>query len=159
MPTSAGITPAQLQWRNGTPYAADYGDIYFSDNGIDEVRRVFMAPAQIEERLSAASDFCIGELGFGSLNFAVCAEAALAKSATRLHFISFEKHPLDHRTWSEVADRYATQLPIYQELAPDSNSATRLASPGSIGGRITLSVFTAMPLMDSNICSSTRPIP
>ena len=143
MPTSAGITPAQLQWRNGTPYAADYGDIYFSDNGIDEVRRVFIAPAQIEERLSAASDFCIGELGFGmGLNFAVCAEAALAKSATRLHFISFEKHPLDHRAWSEVADRYGTQLPIYQELCRQ----TLPVLPGwhrrvLAGGRITLSVF------------------
>ena len=66
MPPSARITPARLQWRDGTPYAADYGDIYFSDDGIDEVRRVFMAPAQIEERLSAGSDFCIGELGFGT---------------------------------------------------------------------------------------------
>ncbi len=141
--SAARITPARLQWRDGTPYAADYGDIYFSDDGIDEVRRVFMAPAQIEERLSTAPDFCIGELGFGTgLNFAVCAQAALATSATRLHFISFEKHPLDHRAWSEVADRYGPQLPIYHELCRQ----TLPVLPGwhrriLAGGRVILSVF------------------
>ncbi len=139
------LTPANISWRggqrDGQPYADDYGDIYFSKEGIDEVARVFMAPCGLPER--AGERVIVGELGFGTgLNFAVCATRILADSKARLHFVSFEKHPLRAADWQRVADQYGTQLPIYRELV-----ATPLpVLPGwqrrvLAGGRITLSVY------------------
>ncbi len=135
------LTPANISWRGGQPYAEDYGDIYFSPEGIDEVERVFMAPCGLPER--AVDRLTVGELGFGTgLNFAVCATRILETSNAHLHFVSFEKHPLRAADWQRVADHYAGELGIYRELV-----ATPLpVLPGwqrrvLADGRVTLSVY------------------
>ena len=57
-----------------------------------ETLRVFLGPAAIETRARGAELFTVAELGFGTgLNFLVTAQVA---KAHRLHFVSFERHPL-----------------------------------------------------------------
>ncbi len=94
-------TPAaKLDWsRPRTPVASEFGDIYFStDGGLAETRTVFLEGCGLPEGWSDHPVFTIAELGFGSgLNFLATwqswAETAAPKQ--RLHFISFEKFPLD----------------------------------------------------------------
>jgi tRNA 5-methylaminomethyl-2-thiouridine biosynthesis bifunctional protein len=75
------------------------------------------APAAIGARLAEGTLAVVGELGFGTgLNFAVTAEVARACGA-RLHFISFEAHPIERGAFAAIARRRARELPIYAELA------------------------------------------
>ena len=137
-----GLTPATLVWQQDAPVSEQFGDIYHSHDGRQEVERVFMAPAHIEERMAGAEDFCIAELGFGTgLNFVVCAMAALRHPVTRLQWISFEKHPLTHADWSRVAATHP-DLPLYAELVEQAPPIL----PGwhrrvLADGRIVLTVF------------------
>ena len=138
------VTPARLSWRGDDPFATDYDDIYFATDGIAEVRRVFMQPADVSDRMANGQLRCIGELGFGTgLNFAVCAEAWLSSRADGcLHFISFEKHPLTQADWQRVGATYKSTLPIYQDLLQQPLPVL----PGwhqrfLANGRICLSVF------------------
>ena len=136
------LTPAALRWQRDTPVSEQFDDIYHSPDGRQEVERVFMAPARISQRMAASEDFCIAELGFGTgLNFVVCATAALRHPATRLHWISFEKHPLTQADWNRVAAAHR-DLPLYAELvsqAPPILSGWHRRVLG--GGRIILTVF------------------
>ena len=119
------LATARLAWRDGQPFASDYGDIYYSGDGIDEVERVFLTPAGLSRRnpvhistSNRTSHFglTVGELGFGTgLNFALCAQALTAQRQ-RLHFISFEAHPLSNEDWQRVA-RQRADLPLLTELA------------------------------------------
>lgn len=112
------ITPANIRWRGDQPSAADFDDIYFSADGIQETLRVFIEPSDILRRAEQQSDVCVAELGFGTgLNFAVLAREMLAQGNTRLHFICFEKYPLRQADWDTVAKQRRADLPIYNELA------------------------------------------
>ncbi len=153
------LTPAHISWRGSQPYADDYADIYFAADGIAEVDRVFMAPCALPAR--AGARITVGELGFGTgLNFAVCATRMLAESNSRLHFVSFEKHPLTHQDWQRVGRHYQDTLPIYAEL---------IANPPPVlpgwqrrvlaNGRVTLSVYhgdVSEGLADLNARQSAR---
>lgn len=90
-----------LEWKDGLPYSARYGDVYFSaDSGLGETRHVFLQGNGLAERfaaLSAGCNLCIGETGFGTgLNF-LCAWQLFEQTAVQgasLDFFSVEKFPL-----------------------------------------------------------------
>ncbi|UPW16982.1 bifunctional tRNA (5-methylaminomethyl-2-thiouridine)(34)-methyltransferase MnmD/FAD-dependent 5-carboxymethylaminomethyl-2-thiouridine(34) oxidoreductase MnmC [Agarivorans sp. TSD2052] len=121
-------TTATIHWNpEGTPVATDYDDVYFSvDNGLAESRYVFIEQNQLSERWLNHPSPCytIAETGFGTgLNFLATWQhyqqhlADNPNSAVkRLHFVSFEKHPLALKDlsqalkqWPELAE-YSKQL-------------------------------------------------
>jgi tRNA 5-methylaminomethyl-2-thiouridine biosynthesis bifunctional protein len=89
---------------NGTPYAEDFDDVYYSDAlGLAETRYVFIANNALRERWSNCQnkEFVIAETGFGTgLNFLVTLAEfenfchTQQNSNLCLHFISVEKFPL-----------------------------------------------------------------
>ena len=77
-----------------------------------------MAPCDVRGLAQRKKQLCVAELGFGTgLNFAVCASEVLAHSDARLHFISFEKHPLRQDDWHTIVRQRAAELPIYRALS------------------------------------------
>lgn len=97
------IKNASISWKNNAPFSNDYQDIYFStENGLKESIHVFIQGNQLIERwlknlTAQASQFVIGEIGFGSgLNF-LLTWAFWEKHApkhAKLHFYSVENNPL-----------------------------------------------------------------
>ncbi|MCH8492328.1 MAG: bifunctional tRNA (5-methylaminomethyl-2-thiouridine)(34)-methyltransferase MnmD/FAD-dependent 5-carboxymethylaminomethyl-2-thiouridine(34) oxidoreductase MnmC [Idiomarina sp.] len=100
------IQPARVSFdTQGTPESALFGDIYFSrKNGIAESTYVFLEGNELSTRFSnstrkddSSKVWVIAETGFGTgLNFLLTAALFLAHApaSARLHFVSFEKHPL-----------------------------------------------------------------
>lgn len=113
----SGIEPAVVAFEGEVPVSATFGDVYFDASRLEGARRMFLAPASMRERAAAASVFTIGELGFGTgLNFlAACAHLSRARvPGCRVHFISFERHPLCRddlvRALAPVSSELATPL-------------------------------------------------
>lgn len=121
-----------IDWREGLPFSAQYGDVYFSrDSGIGETRHVFLQQNHLRERwqaLKPGTHFVIGETGFGTgLNF-LCAWQLwdeVAPPHARLHFISTELHPIDPdelqqalALWPELSAFAAELLAQYSAMAP-----------------------------------------
>lgn len=121
----------------------DFDDIYFSRDGVGETLRVFVEPSGILQKARTSANVCVGELGFGTgLNFAVCADQIVQNSSARLHFVSFEKHPLRAADWQRVLQARGHASPIYRELLEQplpllSGWHQRVLA----GGRVTLQVF------------------
>jgi len=99
------IKTADIEFNaDGTPFATDFDDVYFSNaQGVTEARYVFLANNQLPQRWEnwQKPQFVIAETGFGTgLNFLVTLQAfaqfcqGRANSDFTLHFISTEKHPL-----------------------------------------------------------------
>ena len=122
---------APLEWQNGQPFSAVYGDIYFSrESGIDEARQVFLVQNNLFERwtqLEGPGYFVIGETGFGTgLNF-LCAWKLWLETApknARLCFISTELYPLSPgqlaqalEMWPELAGLCAELMGQYADLS------------------------------------------
>ena len=91
-PPLATLQTADVAFDGERCVSRRFGDIYFSADGPDEVRRVFLAPAAVAERAQASDQrFTITELGFGTgLNLVVAAGATRAciscrSNATRCH--------------------------------------------------------------------------
>ena len=66
------IVPATLAFTaDGTPYSAEYDDVYHSAHGaLAQARHVFLAGNGLPERWRERDSFCIVETGFGlGLNF------------------------------------------------------------------------------------------
>lgn len=123
------INPASLDWNEqGTPVSREFGDVYFSnESGLDETRHVFLQGNDIPQRFyhHPRSFFMVAETGFGTgLNFLTLWQSwrQFSQHSTNtttlrnLHFISFEKHPLQladivaaHQSWPELAE-YAILL-------------------------------------------------
>ena len=96
-PTFA-VEPAELRWQGDEPHSVQFEDIYFCrGSGADESRYVFLQHNELPQRWSERDIFTIAEMGFGTgLNFLTTWQS-WSESATegqRLHFLSFEKHPL-----------------------------------------------------------------
>jgi tRNA 5-methylaminomethyl-2-thiouridine biosynthesis bifunctional protein len=93
----AGVLPAKLDFRDDTPYSADYGDVYHSaGGGIAQARHVFLAGNGLPERWQGRDRFVILETGFGAgLNFLVTWRAWREdpRRPGRLHYVAVEKHP------------------------------------------------------------------
>ena len=144
------IKPATLDFNNeGTPVSRDFDDVYFSnDNGLEETRYVFLGGNQLPARFAQHSRtlFTVAETGFGTgLNFLTLWQAfdafcAAHPDATlnRLHFVSFEKFPLQaadlaraHAAWPELAPwaeklhrQWPPLLPGCQRLLFDNGRVT-----------------------------------
>ena len=95
------LTPAQIDWQDGTPVATHFDDPYFSrENGLAESQYVFLHGNQLASRfaeLESGQHFVIGETGFGTgLNACLAADCFLqhAPGDAILHLVSVEKHPL-----------------------------------------------------------------
>jgi len=119
------LAAARIDYRGDQPYSLDFQDIYHAGDGAAEVQRVFIGPGRVAETAAekarrshpAAATIRVGELGFGSgLNFVVAAQVCLDAGA-RLHFFSFEAHPIDAADFAAIAARRAAGHPLYRELA------------------------------------------
>lgn len=92
---------ANIEWRNGQPYACNFQDVYFStDNGLLETDYVFLQGNNLATRWlnPDMQTFKIAETGFGTgLNFLYASKAWLetAPQQAKLHYISVEKYPLN----------------------------------------------------------------
>ena len=116
------LAPARLRWHGDQPYSLQFADIYHAPDGPAEVERVFVTPNRLAERFAAARSetFRVGEIGFGTgLNFVLVAERFLAHAPAnmRLHFVSFEAHPLDAAAFAVLAERRRHTGRAYRELA------------------------------------------
>jgi tRNA U34 5-methylaminomethyl-2-thiouridine-forming methyltransferase MnmC len=91
---------ANIEWRDGQPYASEFQDVYFStDNGLLETDYVFLQGNDLAKRWLDADMqiFNIAETGFGTgLNFLCTVHLWLNTSSRQatLNFISAEKYPL-----------------------------------------------------------------
>ena len=92
---------ANIEWRDGQPYACEFQDVYFStDNGLLETDYVFLQGNDLATHWlkAALQTFNIAETGFGTgLNFLSAAKywLEIAPQHAKLHFISVEKYPLN----------------------------------------------------------------
>ncbi|HJV12036.1 MAG TPA: tRNA (5-methylaminomethyl-2-thiouridine)(34)-methyltransferase MnmD, partial [Burkholderiales bacterium] len=91
------LVPATLNFREGTPYSEQFGDVYHNaKGGIPKKRHVFLAGNGLPERWAGRERFVIFETGFGpGLNFLVTLQAWRRDPArcARLHYVAIEKHP------------------------------------------------------------------
>ena len=145
------IKTANIHFKaNGTPYADDFDDVYYSDAlGLAETRYVFLANNALPERwLNCANkEFVIAETGFGTgLNFLVTLAEFEKFCHTQqnnnlcLHFISVEKFPL------EKAD-LQTALNYFPELTQYSDPLIT-QYPMAITGCHRLSFFSGRVILD-----------
>ncbi|NJD24605.1 MAG: bifunctional tRNA (5-methylaminomethyl-2-thiouridine)(34)-methyltransferase MnmD/FAD-dependent 5-carboxymethylaminomethyl-2-thiouridine(34) oxidoreductase MnmC [Betaproteobacteria bacterium] len=115
------LQPARLEFASdGTPFSADYGDVYHSAHGGPaQALHVFLAGNDLPGRWQGRDRFVILETGFGlGLNFLATWQAWRTdpRRCRRLHFVSCEKHPFAaadlaaaQRAWPEFAE-LAAQL-------------------------------------------------
>lgn len=119
------VTP-DISWQEtGHPFSEDYEDIYFSaEDPIGESEHVFLLGNLLPERWQQLDkdQFTLAELGFGSgLNFLLACKLwnESPTRGQRLHYIGFEKHPLQldqmqklHALWPELqpfSEQFITQ--------------------------------------------------
>ncbi|WP_145560827.1 bifunctional tRNA (5-methylaminomethyl-2-thiouridine)(34)-methyltransferase MnmD/FAD-dependent 5-carboxymethylaminomethyl-2-thiouridine(34) oxidoreductase MnmC [Yersinia mollaretii] len=167
--SQAPIQTATLSWNEqGTPVSEQFGDIYFSnEDGLEETHHVFLKgngfPARFEQH---PRDNCIfAETGFGTgLNFltlwrdfAQFKQQNPSAKLQRLHYISFEKYPLQsadlaaaHERWPELA-AFAESLRAQWPLPLPGCHRIMLAE-----GAITLDLWfgdvnTLLPQLDASL--------
>lgn len=151
---------------NGTPYATEFEDLYFSDaQGIDETTHVFVKNNQLLERWKDYSEplFTIAETGFGTgLNVLVTMLyfdnfiQQSHNSTFRLHFISIEKFPISHSDLTKALSLYP-QLQQYSNalLAQYPISVAGCHRLSFLGGKVTLDlwlgdVHEVLPKIENN---------
>ncbi|MDP4983112.1 bifunctional tRNA (5-methylaminomethyl-2-thiouridine)(34)-methyltransferase MnmD/FAD-dependent 5-carboxymethylaminomethyl-2-thiouridine(34) oxidoreductase MnmC [Pseudoalteromonas tunicata] len=105
----------------GTPVSDNFGDVYFSnDDGLLESNYVFFTQNNIAERLlNGNAPFVIAETGFGTgLNFlnTWAQFNTIAKTEQTLHFISFEKFPIDKKALSQIHARWPQLKELTDQL-------------------------------------------
>jgi len=124
------IACAQLTWRDGVPYSAQFNDIYFStEHGLSETKHVFIDGNRLIERWKNLGDnahFVIAECGFGTgLNVLLAWQhfKINAPKCAQLHFFSAEKHPLRQDDlmhclglWPEIAVEAKALLAGYPQI-------------------------------------------
>ncbi len=105
------------------PRSKQFDDVYFSaQDGLAETRHVFLDGNNLPDAWAGKDEFTIFETGFGTgLNFlAVLQLLKRSGRPDRLHFISFEKYPLEKTyiaeclsSWGELGDQLASLLSVY----------------------------------------------
>ena len=126
---------AEIEWRNGQPYASKFQDVYFStDNGLLESEYVFLLGNDLSTRWQQPNiqKFIIAETGFGTgLNFLCAAKLWLESTPSNatLHYISVEKYPLSLENimaalalWPELSRLSQPLLTQYKSLFKDSKA-------------------------------------
>ncbi|MEQ9554118.1 MAG: FAD-dependent 5-carboxymethylaminomethyl-2-thiouridine(34) oxidoreductase MnmC [Rhodospirillales bacterium] len=141
-----GLGTARLDWRDGVPCSADFGDIYFSPKGgLFEARHVFLDGIDAPDLWRGRPRFTVGELGFGTgLNVLALWDAwrRTADPAARLHIVSVEGFPLAP---GDLADAHAG-FPELAPLAAELRAAYPRRVPGFHrlrldGGRVALTLL------------------
>ncbi|HMM47558.1 MAG TPA: bifunctional tRNA (5-methylaminomethyl-2-thiouridine)(34)-methyltransferase MnmD/FAD-dependent 5-carboxymethylaminomethyl-2-thiouridine(34) oxidoreductase MnmC [Thiobacillaceae bacterium] len=140
------ISPATLEYRDGVPYSAAYGDVYYSaDGGAGQSRHVFLHGCGLPTRWAGRARFVVLETGFGAgLNF-LTTWAAWREDPARpaqLYFLSVEKHPFR----AEDLARVHAQWPAYSDLSAELLASWPVLTPGFHrialdGGRIQLTLM------------------
>lgn len=116
------VSTALLDWRDDTPVASAFGDVYFSrDGGIAETAHVFLDGNGLPARFSAGGfrAFTVGETGFGTgLNFLVAADTflRLAPADAVLHFVSVERFPLAPEDLARAHAHWPSLAALSEEL-------------------------------------------
>ena len=135
------LAPAEVRWDGRRLFSVAFDDIYHGTDGPEETERVFLAPAQLDERAARAESITVGELGFGGgSNFAVTAERVLSRSSARLHYVAFEHAPIRREDVARAA-RYsgaAVHREFIEALPPAISGWHRRRFAG---GRVQLSLF------------------
>ena len=140
------IVPARLEFKDGVPYSAAYGDIYHSaDGGAGQARHVFLQGCGLPGAWGGRDLYVVLETGFGTgLNFLTTWAAWRDDPArcARLHFLSVEKHPFCaadlatlHAQWPEFAALSNELLANWPTLTPGFH---RIALDG---GRVQLTLM------------------
>jgi len=140
------IVPARLEFKDGVPYSAAYGDIYHSaDGGAGQARHVFLQGCGLPGAWGGRDLYVVLETGFGTgLNFLTTWAAWRDDPArcARLHFLSVEKHPFCaadlatlHAQWPEFAALSSELLANWPVLTPGFH---RIALDG---GRVQLTLM------------------
>ena len=134
------VEPAAIEFDGERPVSSVFEDIYFDADGPAETLRVFLGPAHIAVRAGASARFTVAELGFGTgLNFLVAATVARTR---RLHFVSFERHPLRHNDAEKALSPWRREYPLATELLKTWPPAlTGWHRRHFAGGRIQLSIW------------------
>ncbi|GAA3705794.1 bifunctional tRNA (5-methylaminomethyl-2-thiouridine)(34)-methyltransferase MnmD/FAD-dependent 5-carboxymethylaminomethyl-2-thiouridine(34) oxidoreductase MnmC [Oceanisphaera sediminis] len=132
------ITTASLDWNDqGTPVAAAFDDVYFSnDDGLAETRYVFLGHNGLPERWinHDRSLFVVAETGFGTgLNVLATWQAFIdyrrqhpQGNTQRLHLISVEKFPLTHADLQQALGQWPELSILSERLLAEY--------PAAIGG-------------------------
>lgn len=114
------IVPAHLEFKDGVPYSAAYGDIYHSaDGGAGQARHVFLQGCGLPQAWAGRSRFVVLETGFGTgLNFLATWAAWRDDPArcARLHFLSVEKHPFRTEDLARLHAQWPEFAPLSEEL-------------------------------------------
>jgi tRNA 5-methylaminomethyl-2-thiouridine biosynthesis bifunctional protein len=122
------LQPATLAFApDGTPYSAEYDDLYHTvAGGLEQARQVFLAGNDLPARWCGQERFVILETGFGlGLNFLATWQAwrAAPGRPQRLHFLSVEKHPFTntdlailHASYPELAELSSRLRAVWPEL-------------------------------------------
>lgn len=119
------IRPAELELREGVPFAPAFGDVYHTRAGaLAQAQHVFLRGNGLPERWRGRREFVVLETGFGlGNNFLATWHAWRADPARceRLVFLSIEKHPLrasdlaavhrEHR-WPELVGELLARWPV-----------------------------------------------
>ena len=143
MTRSCAINTADVAFDGSRPYSRQFGDVYFAADGDGEVRRVFLGPARIVERgADPSGTLTVVEFGFGTgLNLLVTASAV----RSRLHFVSFELHPLDKADLQCALAPWRPAYPLADALIaawpPPIAGWHRLHLRSSEKGQVQLSLF------------------
>lgn len=120
MPTLHLTPAAPGPTADGTPYSAEYGDVYHSaSGGLEQARHVFLGGNELPAAWAGRNRFVIIETGFGlGLNFLATWQAWRADPARsrQLHFISLEKHPLSPTALGRWLERYPELAELARQL-------------------------------------------
>ncbi|KFZ31469.1 hypothetical protein IDSA_01770 [Pseudidiomarina salinarum] len=119
----ANPTPAQVTFNEfGLPVSTAFDDIYFTnEDGLAESQYVFLQHNDLPGRWQThpRARFVIAESGFGTgLNLLATWKLLLqqAPASLQLHFISFEKYPLQPADLARALRHFAELKPLADEL-------------------------------------------
>jgi tRNA 5-methylaminomethyl-2-thiouridine biosynthesis bifunctional protein len=147
------ISQANIRFNeNGTPYATQFEDLYFSDaQGLDETTHVFVKNNKLLQRWKnwPEQQFVIAETGFGTgLNVLVTMlhfekfSQHTDDPTFRLHFISIEKFPISHADLSQALSLYPQlghySQPLLEQYPIPVAGCHRLTF---LGGKVTLDLW------------------
>lgn len=112
-----------LTWdEQGQPYSTEYDDVYYSTtDALAETRFVFLDKNNLAARwphLTHQQTFTVCETGFGAgLNFLATWQLwRSTRPSGRLHFISFEKHPLNSAQIAKALNRWPQFAALSEQL-------------------------------------------
>ncbi|MFT6778362.1 MAG: tRNA 5-methylaminomethyl-2-thiouridine biosynthesis bifunctional protein [Paraglaciecola sp.] len=152
------IASAHIRFNeNGTPYATQFEDLYFSDaKGLDETTHVFIKNNKLLQRWGKwqSQQFVIAETGFGTglnvlvtmLHFDKFNQHEFKQQSNmpkfRLHFISIEKFPISHADLTKALSLFPElekySQPLLEQYPISVEGCHRLTF---LGGQVVLDLW------------------